>query len=314
MVLEAVTALAVDADDTTLVVIAFQRAATAAIEIRLVAADLAVVRAAEKAVVDEQVAVVINTVALLRDKPRFGARHAFRLCFAERTFNLALITRRIRVFGEEARIADAGDAVIHAAVAIVIETVAKLDAGQRLAGAKAPRAVGACPLPCLAVADVQLLGRPRKANLGRVVDADARAAGQADIINHAVAIVINLAVASVGAFGDNFAEARPELPIHTSSLARLTRTNALATSRTRITRLGLTLRAQTRRIGQADVINDAVAIVVQKVADIGGGLDRAHARPEFLVGSAGHRAAFAFALKIERAFNLFAGLVDITSL
>lgn len=135
LVLEAVAALAINADDALLAVRAFRWAASAAIKVCLVTANLAVVRAAEEAVVDDQVAVVVDAVAFLGDEPRLGARYAFGLRFAERAFNFTEIARRIRVLGEEARIADARDTVIDAAIAIVVEAVAKLNAWQSLAGA-----------------------------------------------------------------------------------------------------------------------------------------------------------------------------------
>lgn len=129
LVLEAVSADAVDTDDATFAVRTLLCAASTAIEIRFIAADFAVVGTAEKPVVDNQVAIIVDTVAFFRNKAWLGIRYAFgRTRHTRGTFELSLVTRRPRVFRKETRIIDAGNSIIDAAITIVIETVAKLHA------------------------------------------------------------------------------------------------------------------------------------------------------------------------------------------
>ena len=312
-ILKAVAADAIDTDDATFAIGALLSAATAAIEIRFVAADLAVVRTTEEPVVEDQVAIVVDTVTLLGKKSRFGVRNAFRRSGStERTLDLPLITRRTRVFRTETRITDARNAIVDTTVAIVVETVAQFDARKRLSGADSPVTVATRPLPRLASTDVQFLGRPRKTDLRGVVHAHARATRNTDVVDDAVAIVVDLPITRVRALGNDFTYASAELAIHALAFTRFARTNPLGTRRTRITRLRLPRRTLARRIGQTDVVDDAVAVIILGIADVRRRLDRSDTGPELLIAAARHRAALAFTLQIERTFDLFARIVHVT--
>lgn len=313
LILEAIAADAIDADDASFTVGAFLSTTATAIEIRFVAADFSVVRAAEETIVDDQVAVVVDAVALLGQETGFGVGDALRRSrAAQRTLDLALITRRSRVFRTETRLADARNAVIDTAVAIIIETVAKLDTRERLSGADTPHAVGTGALTHLANADVQFLRRPGKTCFRRVVDANARAARNPDVVNHAVAIVVHLAVATVGALGDHFTQARAKLAAHTGSLTGFAGTNALRPRRPGITSLGFSRSAFARRIRQADVVDEAVAIIILGVANIRRRSHRAQTWTVLLRAAAGHRSALAFPLQVERTFDLLPRFIEIT--
>lgn len=315
LILEAIAADAIDADDAPFTVGALLSAAAAAIEIRLITADFAVVRAAEEAVVHRQVAIVVNAVALLRQEAGFGVGNALRRSRAtQRTFDLALITRCSRVFRTETRLADPRNTVVDTTIAIIVEAVAKLDTRQRLSRTNSPITVGAAALTDLANADVQFLRRPRKTGFRRVVDANARTSWNSDVVNHAVAIVVHLTVASVHGLGNHFANAYAELPAHAGALAGFAGTNALRPRRSGITSLSLARSAFARRIRQADVVDEAVAIVILGVANIRRRPYRTQTWTILLIAATGHRSALAFTLQVDRTFDFFPRFIEVTRL
>lgn len=313
LILETIAADAIDADDAPFAVRAFLSTAATTIEIRFITADFAVVRTAEEAVVHRQVAVVVDAVALFRQEAGFGVGNALRRSrAAQRTFNLALITRRSRVFRTETRLADTGNAVVDTTIAIIVQTVAKLDTRERLSRTNSPITVGAAALTDLANADVQFFRRPRKTGFRRVVDTNTRTSRNSDVVNHAVAVVVHLSVASVHGLGNHFANAYPKLPAYAGALAGFARTNPLRPRRSGITSLGLSRCAFARRIRQADVVDEAVAIVILGVANIRRRPHRAETWTILLIAAAGHRSALAFTLQVDRTFDLFPRFIEVT--
>lgn len=309
LVLEAISADAINADDASLAIRALLNATASAIEIRFVSADLSIVRTAEKSIIHDQIAVVVDAIALLWDKPRLRARNALRRATSsKRTLDLPLITRRTGVLREEARVTYTRNTIVDPPVAIVVDTVAELDTRERLSKTESPLPIRTRLLAVFARAYVPFLHRPGKTSPGAVGEAITGTSGNPDVVDRSIAIIVGLTITRIRWFGDHLAQTRPPAARNAGLFTRLALTDVVRHHRTGVTLLCLSRLTITR------LVHETVAIVVLPVADVHRRLDRANTRTEFLIAAARHRAALAFSLELQGTFDLLARIVRVTRL